>query len=226
MKFSIKTAALLTGFCAAFTANANIISSYDIDFAAQTLTAHQQSGTSNYGTWTNNGSVLNLRENSWFTLNLDDAFRIQSLDLDNSASDILLSFEFRMTPGNNNTNANPYSEIGGIWLADFSAGEQNNDASRTFALGGTQNFGLDDFTYTSEPAWETFSITLDDYMSGLITDIVFINDCDAASGCGDMKVRFRNASITEVSEPTAMSLILLGIGFMGWRTRRQNQKVA
>ncbi|MEG3768373.1 PEP-CTERM sorting domain-containing protein [Alteromonas sp. 14N.309.X.WAT.G.H12] len=217
MKFSMKAATLLATFCA-FTAQADIINTYEIDFENQSLTAHQQSD-GNYYTWNNAGSVLSLQENAWYTLNLDDAFGIQSLDLDNANSSYQLSFEFRMKASNDDPAA--YSEIAGIWLADFSGGEQNYDASRTFALAGTQNFGLDDFTYTSEPQWASFSITLDDYLSGLITDIVFINDCDASAGCNDMTVRFRNASISEVSEPTAMSLILLGIGFMGWRARRQ-----
>lgn len=218
MKFSMKAVTLLATFCA-FTVQADIINIYDIDFENQALTAHQQN-EGNYYTWDNAGSVLSLQENAWYTLNLDDAFGIQSLDLDNASSSYQLSFQFRMKAANGDPAA--YSEIAGIWLADFSSGEQNYDASRTFSLAGTQNFGLDDFTYSSEPLWESFSITLDDYLSGLITDIVFINDCDASAGCNDMNVRFRNVSISEVSEPTAMSLILLGIGFMGWRARRQN----
>lgn len=215
MKFSMKAAALLTTIFAS-TANAGIINSYDIDFSAQTLTAHQQNGGS-YTTWDYNGSVLNLKEDAWFTLNLNDAFGISSLDLDNVSTNIELSFEFRTKA--NSTDS--YSEIAGIWLADFSGGEQNHDASRTFNFEGTQNFGLDDIAYTGAGSWETFTIKLDDYMSGIITDIVFLNDCDANAGCNNLDVRFRNASISEVSEPTAMSLILLGVGFMGWRARRQ-----
>ncbi|MBU2978037.1 PEP-CTERM sorting domain-containing protein [Alteromonas sp. C1M14] len=217
MKFSMKAATLLATFCA-FIAQADIINTYDIDFENQTLTAHGQNDGS-YSTWDNGGSVLNLQENSWFVLNLEDAFGIESLDLNSADSQFELSFDFRMQATGNDPLA--YSEIAGIWLADFTKGEQDHDASRTFSLAGTQGFGLDDFSYTDDSQWQSFSFTLDDYLSGLVTDIVFINDCDASNGCNDMTVRFRNASISEVSEPTAMSLILLGVGFMGWRARRQ-----
>ncbi|MBU3022281.1 PEP-CTERM sorting domain-containing protein [Aestuariibacter sp. A3R04] len=215
MKFSTKAAVLLTTIFAS-TAHAGIINSYDIDFSALPLTAHQQNSGS-YSTWDFNGSVLNLKEDAWFTLNVNDAFGIASLDIDNASTNIELSFDFRVKANS----AGSYSEIAGIWLADFSGGEQNYDAGRTFNLDGTQNFGLDDIAYTNGESWQTFTIKLDDYMAGIITDIVFINDCDASVGCSDMNVRFRNASISEVSEPTAMSLILLGMGFMGWRARRQ-----
>lgn len=217
MKFSMKAAALLATIFAA-TANADIINTYDVDFATQPLVAHQQNGGT-YGQWTNNrGSVLNLNENAWFTLNLNDAFGIANLDLDNTDSSFVLSFDFRAL---NNANPSAYTEIGGIWLADFTNGETDNDASRTLKLEGSQNFGLDVLEYTKDPKWQSFSIDLDTYMSGLVTDIVFINDCDKGNGCGDIDVRFANVKITEVSEPTAMSLILLGVGFMGWRARRQ-----
>lgn len=219
MKFSIKAAALVTTFFAAFSSNADVISTYDIDFATADLEAHQQNSNSTYDVYTN--GVLNLRENAWITLNLFDTFGISELDLDNGATSYNFTFDIRVLPGARNPNPNPFTEIAGVWFADFTNGEQNHDASRTFNLAGTQNFGIQDLEYTNAPRWETFSINLDDYFSGVITDIVFINDCDLNAGCGDMKTRFRNASITEVSEPGAMSLILLGMGLMGWRARRQ-----
>lgn len=218
MKFSIKAAALVTTLFAAFSSNADVISTYDIDFSTAELQAHQQNGGT-YNVFDN--GALNLRENAWVTLNLFDTFGISELNLDDNATSYNFSFDMRVLAGARNTNPNPYTEIAGIWFADFSNGEQINDASRTFSLAGTQGFGIQDFVYSNEPRWESFSINLEDYFSGIVTDIVFINDCDAVSGCGDMKARFRNASVTEVSEPGAMSLILLGMGLMGWRARRQ-----
>ena len=165
MKFSIKAAALVTTFLAAFSSNADVISTYDIDFATADLEAHQQNSSSTYDVYTN--GVLNLRENAWVTLNLFDTFGISELDLDNGATSYNFTFDIRVLPGVRNPNPNPFTEIAGVWFADFT------------------------------------------------------NDCDLNAGCGDMKTRFRNASITEVSEPGAMSLILLGMGLMGWRARRQ-----
>lgn len=218
MKFSIKAAALVTTLFAAFSSSADVISTYDIDFQTADLQPHSQNG-STYNVF-NNGA-LNLRENAWFTLNLFDTFGISELDLNEDSTSYKFSFDMRVLAGANNTNPNPYTEIAGVWFADFTNGVQTNDPSRTFNLFGTQNFGIQDITYSNEPRWESFSINLDDYFSGVVTDIVFINDCDARDGCGDMKARFRNASVTQVSEPGAMSLILLGMGLMGWRARRQ-----
>lgn len=215
MKFSIKAAALVTTLFAAFSSNADVISTYDIDFQTAALEAHQQSGGN--ATVFANGA-LNLRENAWVTLNLFDTLGISELDLDEGSTAYNFSFDMRVVPGANN---NYDTEIAGLWFADFSGGEQNNDPDRTFNLFGTQNFGIQDIVYSDAPRWESFSINLDDYFSGIVTDIVFINDCDEVSGCGNVRTRFRNATVTQVSEPGAMSLILLGMGLMGWRARRQ-----
>ena len=122
MKFSIKAAALVTTFLAAFSSNADVISTYDIDFATADLEAHQQNSSSTYDVYTN--GVLNLRENAWVTLNLFDTFGISELDLDNGATSYNFTFDIRVLPGVRNPNPNPFTEIAGRQLPPEACGTQ------------------------------------------------------------------------------------------------------
>ncbi|QJR79940.1 PEP-CTERM sorting domain-containing protein [Alteromonas pelagimontana] len=217
MRKSIKATAIMASLLAATSVNADVIQTSPFNFDAISLTAHSTQNHGNYFTSGAAGEVLSLTENTWVGVNLADAFGISALNPIKDQNDYVLNFDFKMKGASDSA----YSEIAGIWLADYSKSVQDNDSSRTFELAGTQTFGLQDFNYTNSGTWQTFSIMLGEFTSGNITDVIFINDCDNRNGCGDMNVSFKGVSISEVSEPTAMALALFGIGLIGWRTRRQ-----
>jgi hypothetical protein len=221
MKFRTKLITLVAGFWAASNVSATAISN-DIDFSLLTLNGYERQNNANsaYDTYSEStSSVLSLSNDSWFSLNLADTFGISSINIDD-ASDYVFSFDFSLVQTTTNGTSAYTPEISGLYFADFSSGTPNAISSQSFNLAGTQDWGLDDFIYTSD-TWQTFSITLDDYISGKFTDIIFINDCDGY--CGDVEVLFKNVTLSEVNAPTAISLALLGLGVMGWRRHRQSK---
>jgi Ca2+-binding RTX toxin-like protein len=120
---------------------------------------------------------IELTGNSWKKLEFDYTL----------TADTVLTFEYRTT------------SLGEIHAIGIDAdNNRNTNPTRLFVLDGTQvglpNPWNEDFAYTSEGEWQTFTITLSDYYSGDINFITFVNDDDADdSGIS----QYRNLVISE-----------------------------
>lgn len=211
MSIKQKIILLAISYCAAVSAQAAIIDAkaWRFDDFAFTGKAGQ-----NTGTFATTDSSLTLFSDAWFGLNLQDTFG-SAINFNNN-NQFIMNFDISVASA---TAKMP--EITGLWFADFSDKEKNHNPNRTFTLGGTQNYaGITAYQYAAVNTTQSFSIDVNAFISGMVTDIIFINDCDSGP-CDDVQVTFSNVSLTDVSEPTAISMLLLGLGYIGWRTRRQ-----
>jgi hypothetical protein len=196
-------------------ANAGIINQWDIDFAtletAGNFNVNSGQGATSMTVTADpiGGDFLTLMQNSWYYLNLSDAIGENSLDLD--LIDTTLSFDFK-------TSGTP--EIGGIQI---SIGTNAAYSPGAFNLIGTQNWGLDNFSYdnTDIGSWVHFDINLSDALNGNFSNIMFINDCDNCSN-SNVNVSFRNMTLTQVQVPVPEPSILaiFALGLMGLASRR------
>lgn len=222
MKLAKKLCSVIVACGMAVSASASVIN-YDVDFDTATIEGMSRQNDSQSNYLVQNNDVMRLYTDSWFAIDLADTFGLNAVNLDDPHTDYTLDFQFRLFQrsadgGGPRGLPTTLPEIGGLFFADFSAGQTDAVSSRSFNLVGTQSWGLDDFSYTSN-RWQQFSIDLDDYLSGTFTHIVLVNDCD--SNCNNTQVRFKNMTLSEVSAPTALSLVVLGLGITGWRRHRR-----
>ncbi|RDV25139.1 hypothetical protein DXV75_10995 [Alteromonas aestuariivivens] len=222
MKRMIFPLILVVGYFVGTPASAAVIKNYGLDFQGAELTAYdynnQNQGT--YSVWDHQGSVLSLSENAWFTLNLSQYWGLDSINLDDPLTQWLISFDF-FVKDRNDSGLSP--EIAGLMFADFSQGVTEPQENRTFNLYGTQKFGYDNFSWDGSGWWVSYSFTLDEFMSGLVTDLVFINDCDgnvASDNCGGTNARFKDVVLKQVTEPTPVLFSLIALAAIGWRRAR------
>jgi hypothetical protein len=215
MKFTfLKTAFISLIIFSGNLANAGVINQWDIDFTAQNA-AGKFKITDKQGATSMSviGDVLTLNKNSWYYLNLSDAIGETSLDLD--LIDTILSFDF-ITSG--------IPEISGIQISDVTEASSKN----AFNLIGTQNWGLDNFSYNDINQWVHFDINLSDYLNGSFSNIMFINDCDNCLS-SNVDVSFRNMTLTQASAlppaapatvPEPSTLAIFALGMIGLVSRR------
>lgn len=224
MKLARKLCSVIVACGMAASAHAGVIN-YDVDFDTATFEGMSAQNNSDSNYFVQSNGAIRLYSDSWFAIDLEDTFGLSSVNLDDPLTSYTLDFKFRLFQrigdgGLQGGLPTSLPEIGGLFFADFSAGQTDAIASKSFNLVGTQDWwGLDDFSYTNN-RWQSFSIALDDYLSGSFTHIVLINDCD--QGCNDVQVRFRDMTLSEVSAPTALSLAVLGLGITGWRRHRRS----
>lgn len=214
MKFTFFKAIFTSAIILSSTlANAGIINQWDVDFVALDNDGKFNAATTQLSTsYVVNGDVLTLNQNSWYYLNLSDAIGVSMLEL--GTIDTTLSFDF-MTTGT--------PEIGGVQISNVT----KHDSGGAFNLIGTQNWGLNNFSYSDIGQWVTFEINLSDYLSRDFSTLMFINDCDNCSN-SNIDLSFRNMSITQssdqsaaiaqVPEPTTLAIFALGV--IGFASRR------
>lgn len=94
----------------------------------------------------------------------------------------LLSFEFKS------------SATGDIHGIGFLPGD-SLDRNRAFKVKGTQNWGIQDFTYSQSGDWQTFVIPVGQYFMQSEVEMVFIMDHDVSNPTGVS--HFRNISLYE-----------------------------
>jgi len=68
------------------------------------------------------------------------------------------------------------------------------DSSKTFQLTGTQNWGIRDFSYTGNGAWQSYTIPVGEFFTLSNTDLIFVMDDDGNS-TGNSS--FRNIQIID-----------------------------
>ena len=223
MKLARKLCSVIVACGMAASANAGVIN-YEVDFDTATFEGMSRQNNVDSDYFVQNNGAIRIYSDSWFAIDLEDTFGIDSVNLDDPLTNYTLDFKFRLFQrigdgGEARGVPTSLPEIGGLFFADFSGGQTDAVSSQSFNLVGTQNWGLDDFSYTND-RWQRFSIELDNYLSGSFTHIVLVNDCDIE--CGNTQVRFRDMTLSEVSAPTALSLAVLGLGITGWRRHRRS----
>ncbi|MEO0500646.1 MAG: hypothetical protein AAF205_08845, partial [Pseudomonadota bacterium] len=147
-----------------------------IDFDAVTLTSYANQDR-DPNDFTTDGTLLSMDGNTWKKLVVD-------YDV---TDDTILTFSMR-TDG--------AGEIHGIGF------DTNNSIARSqlLQLDGTQNWGVRDVDYTGNGDWQTFEVSLGDYVSGNIEYLTFVNDNDASSAGF---TEFANVSLSEAGQPVA-----------------------
>ncbi|RDV26079.1 PEP-CTERM sorting domain-containing protein [Alteromonas aestuariivivens] len=178
----------------------------DLYHAGSIVPVSGQNGGS-YEVYTDlSNGILLLNQNAWTYVSFEDLFGLEILDLD-SGTDYVLNFSVRIM--------NALPEIAGFMLANDSniVSIDGDDARFAFNLGGSQDWGDRTFQYdtTEMGTWQSFSISLNDFVSGAYKYLVFINDCDKQN-C-DNSVEFGDVTVS-VPEPGmlgAFGLVLLAI---------------
>ena len=180
------------------TANAGVI---DIDFTALAAAGDINSvKNQDVGSYDVVDDILTLGTNSWFSIDILDIVGDNSIDYANT----VLSFDF-LTTGT--------AEIAGVAASAI----KYADIHKSLNLIGTDNWGIQDIEYTDVNEWVHFDISLDEYMTGDFSKIVFINDCDNCDGL-DITASFKNMSIVDVPEPATLAIFALGL--LGLVSRR------
>jgi|TARA_R100000501_G_scaffold18139_1_gene36338 hypothetical protein len=145
-----------------------------IDFTDSTISSYSSSQDRVNKAFSYDESTIAMTGNSW-----------KKLALDYSVTDeTMITFEFR---------SDSKAESHGIGLDD---GDQRA-LDFQFQLYGTQggnSITNTEFAYDGSGDWQTFSISLGDYVSGNVDYLVFINDDDARSNANS---QFRNVRIYE-----------------------------
>lgn len=126
-----------------------------------------------------NGATLHITGNGW-----------KKIDFNYTVTeDTILEFEFKS------------NDVGEIHCIGFD-NDQGQDASKSFKIAGTQNWGRTiDSTYDGDGDWQKVSIRVGDHYTGDFDRLLFINDQDA--GDRDCESFFRNVRVFEHSADNA-----------------------
>ncbi|TYK64763.1 PEP-CTERM sorting domain-containing protein [Colwellia echini] len=184
--------------------NAGIVNQWDVDFTAlneaDAFHVFDLKPTTSIDVV---GGTLTLNHNSWYYFNLRDVTGDYSLDFNNT----ILSFDF-MTTGT--------PDIGGVQTSR----SQGPDRGNIFNLIGTQqDWGLTTYSYDDINEWVHFEINLGQYLDGVFSRLMFINDCD---GCVSTNTAsFKNMTITQVPEPTTVAIFAFAV--LGLASRKLNK---
>lgn len=123
----------------------------------RSVNAYSNNSTGNFSV-SDNGCAITLEGNIW---------RITSEQFDIN-TDTTVTFTF---------SASNTAEIQGVGF-DSDTGAS---ANRIFRLTGTQNWGIDDFSYTGNGATQTFTIPVGEYFTGNNMGFVIANDKDSGT---------------------------------------------
>ncbi|MBZ6377658.1 MULTISPECIES: M10 family metallopeptidase [Pacificimonas] len=99
-------------------------------------------------------------------------------------ADTIIRFDFR---------SSVEGEIQGIGFDS----DGRTDADEFFQLAGTQSYGISGFSYTGDGDWQTFEISVGDYLQGFMTSLLVVNDDDGAK---QANIEIRDLVIFEESE--------------------------
>ena len=137
------------------------------------------------------GTRLDIQGNGWKSIPVDYVV----------TENTVLEFEFGSIDG---------GEIHGIGLDS----DDGINASRTFNVYGTQNWGITDAArYTDVGAFESFNINLGQYYTGAFDRLFFVNDMDG--GDGSAYGAFRRIRLYESDSASAIAAIE-SLGFDDW----------
>lgn len=190
-------------FCLAillsFSANASFIT-----FDQSDIEGHGNQATSGGFNVFGGGTGLEVFGNYWASLQ-----NISIADINNS----VMSFEFMTTS---------VGEINGI---GFDNDGEISTGGLVFNLGGTQNFGNDDFAVTLDPnVWYTFTIDFTAYDLSSFDRILFIADNDADGEVTDSFFRNIIVSNASVSVPSPSTFAIFSIALLGLCFRQRMVK--